>query len=173
MKKLDLKKTENALNSVMMRLLIMLAILTGLTNCGGNAETVTIKTDENVATFLNRSLPTNYSFYAFKNTYSKTTDDLRENGIMICSRIPNGLLPENVINGVYGGAFLSGTVLSLVSTTDGVEKFGDIRLSVAIRISPDGCKNAVEKGGGKAIMLFSDDDVKRLKMDGLVKVTFK
>jgi hypothetical protein len=35
MKKLKLNKSKNTLSGVMMRLLIILAILTGLTNCGG------------------------------------------------------------------------------------------------------------------------------------------
>ena len=131
-----------------------------------------IELDEPIKIFLKNSLQSNYSFYTLKTYLPLTMDDLRSNGIFIASRIPDGLLPPNVINTLYGGGFLSGTVVSLDKGTDGMDKFDGIELMVFIRVSPDGCVDALREEKAKRIILFSDDDVKRITDKDLVKVVF-
>jgi hypothetical protein len=99
-----------------------------------------------------------------------SAEDLQSNGIIIGSRVPDGLLLPNVIGQLYGGRFLSGTMLSLDDGTDGVEKFGGIPLKIAIGIAPQGVVNSVRENGGKQIMLFSDDAAGRLSKNEIVKL---
>jgi len=142
--------------------------------CSGSSSSKEekIEIDEPVKSFLKKELKANYSFYVLESHLPMTMNDLRSNGIFIASRIPDGLVPPNVINALYGGGFLSGTVLALDDKTDGMEKFDGIGLRIAIGISPDGCVNSIRQDGIKQIMLFSDDDIKRVSANDLVKVTF-
>ena len=128
--------------------------------------------DEPVKTFLKNMLPANYSFYTLKDYLPITMYDLRTNGIFVASRVPDCLLPSNVINAVYSGGFLSGTVASLGDTTDGMDKFDGIKMQIAIGITPDGCVNSIRKKGVKRIILFNDDDVKKTTDNDLIKVEY-
>jgi len=135
-------------------------------------EYVTSKMEivEPVKTFLRNTLPANYSFYTLKTYLPVEMNDLRSNGVFIGSRIPDGLLPPNVINVLYGGGFLSGTSVSLDEGTNGMDKFDGIKLMVLIGISPDGCVNSLRGDEAKSIILFSDEDVKKVTANDLVKV---
>ena len=136
------------------------------------AATLKMEIDEPVKTFLKNTLPTNYSFYTLKDYLPVTMNDLRTNGIFVASRVPDGLLPSNVINTVYGGRFLSGTVLTLSETTDGMDRFNGINMQIAIGISPDGCMNSVRKEGVKQLILLNNEDFKRITDKELVKIVF-
>ena len=150
-------------------------MITFFPGCSGGNRSANIEKmeiDEPIRTFLKNTLQDNYSFYTLKNYLPVTMADLRANGIFIASRIPDGLLPPNVINTLYGGGFLSGTVVSLDNGSNGMDKFDGIILKIAIGITPDGCVNAVREDGVKRLILLSDDDFKRITGNGLVKVAF-
>jgi len=132
-----------------------------------------LRMEEPVKSFLKNVLPANYSFYTLEMFLPVTMDDLRTNGIRIGSRVPDGLLPSNVIGQLYGGGFLSGTMLTLDKGSDGMDKFDGIKLLIAIGISPDGCVNAMRNDGAKQVILFSDDDAKRISGTKLIKIVFK
>ncbi|MDR2688137.1 MAG: hypothetical protein LBB76_00055 [Azoarcus sp.] len=145
-------------------------ILTGGAACTTDVEEDKIEMPEEVGSFLKQVLPKDYSFYALKSLWPVSAEDLRSNGIVIGSRVPDGLLPPNVIGLLYGGGFLSGTIVSLDGKTAGVEKFGGIPLKIAIGIAPEGVVNSVRKDGGKQIMLFSDDAAGKLPKNEIVKL---
>ncbi|MDR1602084.1 MAG: hypothetical protein LBS42_06605 [Tannerella sp.] len=157
-------------------LLLVAGVAAIVTGCaGGGSRSVQeekLEMTEPVKSFLKQVLPGNYSFYALKSQWPVSADDLQSNGIIIGSRVPDGLLPDNVIRPLYGGGFLSGTMVSLSGESDGVEKFGGIPLAIAIGISPEGIVNSVRKDGGKQIMLFSDDAAGNLSNDEIIKLTF-
>ncbi|MDR2688135.1 MAG: hypothetical protein LBB76_00045 [Azoarcus sp.] len=119
-----------------------------------------------VGSFLKQALPENYSFYALKSQWPVSTKDLLSNGIVIGSRVPDGLLPPNVIEMLYGSKVPSGIMLSL----DGVQKFGGIPLQIAIAWTPEGVVNSVRKNGRKQIMLFSDNAAGELSKNEIVKL---
>ena len=157
------------------KVFIAIVIITMLAGCSSGNRSVSeekIELDEPVKSFLKNSLQSNYSFYTLKTCLPVEMDDLRSNGIRICSRVPDGLLPPNVINVLYGGGFISGTVVSLDEGTNGMEKFDGIKLDVIIGITPDGCVNSLREENVKSIILFSDEDFKRITDKDLVKIIF-
>lgn len=126
-------------------------------NTKGTADT--IKISASLKSFFDEVLPTNYHFYALKNSLPITMDDMRANGIFVGSRVPDGLLPPNVIGILYGGGFVNGTVVVLDKESDFMEKFHGIKLQVAIRVMSDSCLEALSE---KQIILFSDDDYEKV-----------
>ena len=175
------------INKRTVSLFAVAVIIAGLlAGCNDRAETKTdtvengqadmqseiIELEEPVKTFLIDALPDDYSFYTLETFLPVTMDDLLDNGIFIGSRVPDGLLPENVVSQLYGGAFLSGTVITMGEGSDGMDKFGGIELLICIGISPDGCINALRDDGVKRIILFSDDDAEKATID-LIKIDIK
>ena len=157
--------------------LVAVVMITMLAGCNGSRSTKEekIELDEPVKSFLKNSLKSNYSFYTLKSYLPVTMEDLRSNGIYIASYNPEGLFPPNVVNLLYGGGFESGTVVTLDKGSDGIEKFDGIKVMVIIGVSPNGCVEGLREDNEKSIMLFSDDDFKRItKKDskGLIKIIF-
>jgi hypothetical protein len=142
----------------------------GVASCATDATEYKIEMPEAVGSFLKQALPKNYSFYALKSRWPVSAEDLRSNGIVIGSRVPDGLLPPNVIGQLYGGGLLSGTMVSLDDNSNGMEKFGGIPLKIAIGIAPQGVVNSVRESGGKQILLFSDDAAGRVPKNEIVKL---
>ena len=62
---------------------------------------------------------------------------------------------------MYGGAFQSGTALSLSDDTDGMENFGGNSVTICKGITPNGCINSLRDAGEKSIIFFSDEDIER------------
>ncbi len=143
-----------------------------LTGCGGAVKEAKIEMEEPVKSFLESTLKPDYSFYALESDMPVTMDDLRSNGILAGSRIPDGLLPANVIGVMYGGGFVNGTMVTLDEKTNGMDKFDGIKLIVAVGITPDGCVNSLREEGVKRVVLFSDDDIKRVTGNDLVELAF-
>jgi hypothetical protein len=157
--------------AVMSMMYVMTATVTGCAGSGSRSvQEYKIEMPEAVGSFLKQALPEGYSFYALKSQWPFSTGDLQSNGIVVGSRVPDGLLPSNVIRQLYGGGFLSGTMLSLDDKTNGMEKFGGIPLTIAIGITPQGVVNGVRENGGKQIMLFSDDTARELSKNEIVKL---
>ena len=166
-----MKKSHNKLLAMM----LAAAMLFSLAACGsktplrledlpsGGAEVPDdsieyIVIDEPVKSFLKSTLPDDYSFYTLSEFVPVTMDDLRKNGIYIGSRVPDGLLPSGVIEQIYGGGFVNGTVLTMGEGSAGMDKFDGIGLLVCVGITPGGCVNSMRDSGEKRIILFSEDD---------------
>jgi hypothetical protein len=155
-------------------LLIVAGMTATVAGCAGSGsrsvQEYKIELPEAVGSFLKQALPGDYAFYALKSQWPVSTEDLQSNGIVIGSRVPDGLLPSNVTGQLYGGGFPGGTMLSLDDRTDGVEKFGGLPLKIAIGITPQGVVNGVREDGGKQIILFSDDAAGKLSKSEIVKL---
>ena len=126
--------------------------------------------EEPVKSFLLGALPDDYSFYTLSECLPVAMEDLRAHGLYIGSRVPPGLLPDNVISQLYGGGFVSGTMLTMGEGSDGMDKFDGIKLKIAIGISPDGCVNAMRDDGAK-IILLSDDAANEVNKSALIKIS--
>ncbi|MDR2422541.1 MAG: hypothetical protein LBE01_04110 [Deltaproteobacteria bacterium] len=159
------------------RLLATLLFALCFSGCSESANSVddkksgeaTIEMTEPVKSFLRTTLPNDYSFYALRSLLPVTMADLQANGIIIGSRVPDGLLPPNVIGTLYGGRFTPGTMLSLDDKSDGMDKFSGLTLQICIYITPDACVRNMPK----TIALFSDEDAKKITNSEMVKVILK
>ena len=147
------------------------ALMVALTGCAGGSSAAatdkSIQFQDPFKSFLTSTLPSNYSLYTLQTLWPVTESDVKANGIYMCSRVPDGLLPANVISQLYGGGFPPGGVVTLDAQSDGMDKFDGIPVKVVIRVSPAGCVKGLEK----TVVLFSDDDAKKITDGSLVKLT--
>jgi len=135
------------------------------------AEAEYLEMEEPVKSFLLGVLPDDYSFYTLEEFLPITMGDVRANGIYISSRVPEGLLPPNVISLLYDGSFHSGTLATL--DTAGMGDFDGVGLKVAIGITPEGCVDWLREDGAKRIFLLSDGDAEQIAESALIKIGIK
>jgi hypothetical protein len=156
MKRLDVKKVLTGWAVVS----ILLTASTLFFACS-TPQAQGIKIDSSLKEFLEKNVPAAaYGFYILKNTGPVSETEFRESGLWICSKAPEGLFPSSVSNQLYGGGFLSGTVVTL---DGGMAGFEWLPVKIMIGITPEGCVKAVRKEGQKAILLFDRQHVSEVK----------
>jgi len=159
----------------LLSLCLVVCLLPAITACSRKATTkaITVSVDRSVKEFLDSVIPSEkYVLYALKEAVPVTMEDLKEKGLLVCGPPPENFFLPNISSALYGGGFLPGTIVKLEPKSDGIDKFGGIKINVAVLILPEGCVNSMRKEGGAVIMLIARD-TKDLNTDGLVEVIFK